>query len=176
MTTEKPLKQRQRRFVEAYSANGGDGPRAAAAAGYKGAAEVLALRAREQLEREDVKAALAELADADAGDFDQDERPAIADKKERQRFWTLVMRAETEDGKALHVGMRDRLEASRLLSRVQGDFLEPDEDPNAKDGEIDRPRWTTHQADDVDLGGRGDADLNAELKKSLEVKDGVRRE
>ena len=41
----------------------------------------------------------------------------IADRDERQRFWSEVMR---DDGQA----MRDRLRASDLLGRSTGDFVE----------------------------------------------------
>lgn len=43
--------------------------------------------------------------------------PAVADRKERQSFWTTVLRDEEKD-------MRDRLKASELLGKSSGDFLE----------------------------------------------------
>ncbi len=42
---------------------------------------------------------------------------AIANAKERQRWWTQVMRNDAVD-------MKDRLKASELLGKVQGDFVE----------------------------------------------------
>jgi len=45
------------------------------------------------------------------------EENAIADAKARQRWWTKIM----YDGTA---GMKDRLKASELLAKAQGDFIE----------------------------------------------------
>jgi len=45
------------------------------------------------------------------------EEEAIADAKERQRFWTEVMRDQGAD-------MKHRLKASELLAKAQGDFVE----------------------------------------------------
>lgn len=41
----------------------------------------------------------------------------IADREERQRFWTMAMRDDAQL-------MRDRLRASDLLAKASGDFVE----------------------------------------------------
>ena len=46
---------------------------------------------------------------------------AIADREERQAWWTAVMRGEP-DGTA--PTLSERLRASELLGRAQGDFVE----------------------------------------------------
>lgn len=43
--------------------------------------------------------------------------PAVADRLERQSFWTHILRDEERD-------LRDRLKASELLGKSSGDFLE----------------------------------------------------
>lgn len=45
------------------------------------------------------------------------ERDAIADASERRRFWTETMRNKDGD-------MKDRLKASELIGRADGDFVE----------------------------------------------------
>ncbi len=43
--------------------------------------------------------------------------PAVATREERQQFWTKIMNDTGED-------MRDRLRASEILGKSQGDFVE----------------------------------------------------
>ena len=43
--------------------------------------------------------------------------PTVADRIERQQFWTAIMRGD------LPCGMRERLRAAELLGRSQGDFV-----------------------------------------------------
>ena len=43
----------------------------------------------------------------------------IATIKERQEFWTSVLRGEFDDAE-----MKDRLKASELLGKCQGDFID----------------------------------------------------
>lgn len=167
------LSPRHRAFVDAYAANGGNGTKAAAAAGYKGKPDALAVRASRMLKRLDIKAALAEAKDASPGDVVRDERPARADRAEIEIFWTRLMRGEDSEGRPLKLGLRDQLEASRLLARSLGVFLEPDQ--GGKDGEIDRPTWEPLVADDVALKREADTDLNASLEESIEAKDAARR-
>ncbi|BCX88506.1 phage terminase small subunit [Methylomarinovum tepidoasis] len=45
------------------------------------------------------------------------EEEAIADAKARQRWWTQIMYDETAE-------LKDRLKASELLAKAQGDFIE----------------------------------------------------
>jgi hypothetical protein len=110
-----PLKESHRRFVEAYMSNGGVGVEAARAAGYSGDNAALATRASELLGREDVQAAMHERVEAD---------PTVVDRKERQRWWSSVMRGVDANGATLKIPLKERIEASKLLARAQGDFVE----------------------------------------------------
>jgi hypothetical protein len=104
-----PLKERHRVFIEKYLANGGHGVDAARDAGYSGNDRVLSSRASELLARKDVKAALKDRTDKD---------PKVADRAERQQWWTRIMRGK------IKAGWKERLEASKLLARSQGDFID----------------------------------------------------
>ena len=108
---QKPLSERERRFVEAYMSTG-NGLHAAKAAGYKGSNASLAVTAARALRRANVQAALTLRAKGD---------PAVATRKERQLFWTAVMFAH--EGYEL-TPMRDRLKASELLGKSHADFIE----------------------------------------------------
>jgi phage terminase small subunit len=101
------LTERQRRFVREY-AKCGNATAAARAAGYKCPDP----QGRENLRKPTIAAALAELmAGREASD--------IATIEERQRFWSAVLR-----GEETQADMRDRLKASELLGKAQGDFTE----------------------------------------------------
>ncbi len=101
------LTPRQQAFVEHY-ATGGNATEAARRAGY---AERYAGRfATQLLEKPLVREALAIL-------IAQVSSQRIADAKERQEFWTAIMRDQHQDA-------RDRLKASELLAKRQGDFIE----------------------------------------------------
>lgn len=97
------LNDQQRRFVAAYRGNARE---AARVAGYKGPKEaahrlitnpkvVAAIRAREG----------------------QETKTLVLDRQQRQAFWTSVI----QDSAA---SMTDRLRASELLGRSEGDFLD----------------------------------------------------
>ena len=112
--------ERKRRFVEAYMATA-NATEAARQAGYQGNSKVLNEQARKLLRRADVKAMLAKRVAAD---------PKVATREERQRFWTETMlgvpQLENVKGKARKVvpALKDRLRASELLGKSQGDFIE----------------------------------------------------
>jgi phage terminase small subunit len=100
------LTERQRRFCEAFSANGGRAVAAARDAGYskpdpEGARLLGKARIRVALER---------LRQQETSD-------AIATRQERQAMWTPIVRDKNER-------TRDRLKASELLGRSQGDFIQ----------------------------------------------------
>ena len=102
----KRLLPKQRAFVEHYAACG-NATEAARLAGYS---ERYANRfARQLLDKPHVREALTELVDKVSGE-------RVADAKERLEFWTAVMRNPAEL-------TRDRLKASELLARAQGDFM-----------------------------------------------------
>ena len=101
------LTEKQRRFCEAFSANGGRAGPAAEEAGYgKPGPEGTRL-----LRNANVSIALERLRESTTSQ-------AIATREERQSFWTAMMRGE-EPGEP-----KDRLKASELLGRSQGDFID----------------------------------------------------
>lgn len=119
MPKQDKLTEKQRRFVEAYMGEAaGNATESARIAGYKGNGNTLKSVAAENLAKPDIIAAIQERVRKD---------PKIAKRKDRQRFWTLVMTSD-------EVEMKDRLKASELLGRSQRDFIERRElsGPNGK--------------------------------------------
>jgi len=100
------LSERQRRFCEAFSGNGGNAVAAAKAAGYKKPhPEGVRL-----LQTATISTALEALRM-------ETTNAAIATREERQMFWTTELRNLEQDITA-------RLRASELLGKCQGDFIE----------------------------------------------------
>ena len=99
------LTARQRAFVEAYA---GNATAAALAAGYSERS------ARSQGQR---LLTNVDIKDAIKARETQRLAPTIASRRERQEFWTSVLRNENE-------AMKDRLKAAELLGKSEGDFLE----------------------------------------------------
>ena len=99
------LTKKQQKFIQAYSGNAAD---AARAAGYSSrTAKAIGF---ELLTKPDIKEAIQERERERTDSM-------IATREERQTFWTSVLRdPETE--------LRDRLRASELLGKSEGDFLE----------------------------------------------------
>lgn len=96
---------RQKRFVEAFS---GNASAAARAAGYS---EKTAYSQGERLLRNvEISSAIQERENRQLSAL-------VADRTERQVFWTSIMRDENQR-------MCDRLRASELLAKANGDFLE----------------------------------------------------
>jgi phage terminase small subunit len=106
MAWHEGLTEKQRRFCEAYSANGGNAMRAATEAGYARPKQ----EGSRMLENAGIRTALELLRQ-------ETTNTAIATREERQSFWTSVIRDGDED-------MRNRLKASELLGRSQTDFVE----------------------------------------------------
>ena len=103
------LKERERRFVEAYMASG-NATDAAVGAGYaKTSAHVTGSRL---LRKAKVQAAI---------DTRVAEDPGIATRERRQQYWTQVFEGQ---GEYRGASLRDRLRASELLGKSQGDFVE----------------------------------------------------
>ena len=99
------LTAKQQRFVSAYNGNATE---AMIAAGYS--KKSAASNVDKLLKNTEIQAAIQNR---------EKERnsAAIATREERQTFWTAILRdPETE--------LRDRLRASELLGRSEGDFLE----------------------------------------------------
>lgn len=99
------LTTRQQAFVDAYA---GNATAAALAAGYS-PKTAMAIGA-ENLKKP-------QIADAIKVREAQRLAPTIATRKERQEFWTAVVRDEEEQ-------MKNRLKAAELLGKSEGDFLE----------------------------------------------------
>jgi len=103
------LTEKQRRFVEAYlgEANG-NAYEAAKIAGYGGNKRSLEVIGSENLRKPDIRKAI---------DARTQKGGLVATREERQAFLTKVMRSETRR-------MNERLKATELLCKTQGDFIE----------------------------------------------------
>lgn len=112
------LTERQRRFCEAYSSNGGNALDAARQAGYKRPDP----QGAENLGKPSIRSAIERLRLATTN-------AAIMTREQRQAFWSLVARSKDED-------MKDRLKASELLGKSQGDFINRTEITGANGGPI----------------------------------------
>ena len=107
------LTEKQRRFCEEYAANGGNGTKAAEAAGYSQPAE----QAYENLRKPQITTAIEALRE-------ETTTSAIMNREERQAYWTAVIRGEVMEPDGKPPAIRDRLRASELLARSQGDYLD----------------------------------------------------
>lgn len=108
MAEKKKLTAKQQRFVDAYD---GNAHKAAIAAGYsEKTADAIG---RENLRKPTIMAAIKEreMARCDL---------LIANREERQQYWTKVMRDKGEK-------TQDRLRASELLGKSEADFIERQE-------------------------------------------------
>jgi phage terminase small subunit len=112
------LEERQRRFVMAYNANGGNGLRAATEAGYA----FPGVEAHRLLKNANVIAAFEKLRLSQT-------KIEIATREERQAFWSTTMRNEAAEWNA-------RLRASELLGKSQADFIDRKEITGANGGPL----------------------------------------
>lgn len=108
--SDRPLSERERRFVEAYLLDPSNQTAAAKAAGYKGNGDALAVQASRLLRRPKVQQGIAERVKAS-------ETANIATRIQRQEFWTTAM-WDAE------LPFMARLKASELLGKSQADFIE----------------------------------------------------
>jgi len=103
------LTEKQRKFVEAFMGPAkGNATEAARIAGYSGNDATLRNAGSRLLTNANISEAIKERQESD---------PLVADREERQRFWSEVMRNDQAD-------MRDRLKASEILGKSQADFTE----------------------------------------------------
>ncbi len=107
----KPLSLQRQRFAEEY-AKCGNATAAAKEAGYS--ARYAGTNADKLLKNTNVQAAIAAFTEKAASQ-------RIADAKERQEFWTALMRGEKEGDPEM---FKLALKASELLGRAQLDFIE----------------------------------------------------
>lgn len=109
------LTLKQQRFIDFYVGNGAD---AARKAGYKGNDKTLAVVASKLLND-------ANIASRIKARESKESRPNIATRKERQEFWTSIMRNKAQS-------LEDRFRASELLGKSEADFIAV----NRQEGEI----------------------------------------
>jgi phage terminase small subunit len=102
------LNQGQKAFVQHYKASG-NATQAARAAGYKGSDETVAVTGSRMLKLAKVQRALAEVTK-------KDEDKRIATAEQIQQLWTEVLNNPK-------VSLGDRLKASELLAKTQGQFI-----------------------------------------------------
>jgi len=100
------LTEKQRRFCEAYSSNGGNALAAARSAGYRQPVP----QGGENIKKPIIQRALESLRLTTTSS-------AIMTREERQRLWSAMIRDRS-------IPTMARLRASELLGRSQGDFLE----------------------------------------------------
>jgi phage terminase small subunit len=98
---------RQRKFAETYAGNATE---AARTAGYTGTDIVLANIGRRLLLHPEVSQMIQNREQKEIDSL-------VADRKDRMRFWTEVMRSDA-------CPLSDRLRASELLAKAQMDFTE----------------------------------------------------
>jgi len=121
----KRLTTKQQRFVDFYDGNATD---AARKAGYKGNDATLAAVGLENPRKPYLVKAIQEREK-------KRNSQAIMDREERQKFWTKVARDEEIQKVAVGMGeekkvveippkLSDRLRASELLGKSEGDFIE----------------------------------------------------
>lgn len=103
----KKLTGKQRKFVEFYQGNATE---AARLAGYKGTDLTLRQIGHQNLTKLYISQAIKARQDTE-------ERPYIATRQDRQKFWADVMNDESQD-------MTHRLRAAELLGKSEADFTE----------------------------------------------------
>jgi len=106
----KKLTAKQKKFVDLFDGNATD---AARQAGYNGTNETLGVVGFENLRKPNVAEALRKRNEKEM-------KPKIANRLERQMFWTEVMQGKKE-------AMISRLKASELLGRSEADFTDKQE-------------------------------------------------
>lgn len=118
------LTERQRKFCEAFAANGGNGTDAARQAGYA--------RPDPEGSRLLGKARIAAALEAMRASHTS---AAIMTREERQALWSAIARGEALDGHGEAPKFSERLKASELLGKSQADFI----DRVRHEGEDGRP-------------------------------------
>jgi len=109
LSTPRRLTTKQRAFVAAYLGTAaGNATKAAELAGYGGNEKSLAVTGSQLLRVPHVILALERITAAPG---------VVLTRNERQAFWSIVINSPK-------VSMRDRLKASEMLAKSQGDFIE----------------------------------------------------
>jgi phage terminase small subunit len=105
MTAKRKLTLKQRKFIAAYDGNASE---AARKAGYS--KKTYPFIGAENLKKP-------QIAEALAARESKQTKKLIADREARQQFWSETMLAKRRE-------MQDRLRASELLGKSEGDFLD----------------------------------------------------
>jgi len=123
------LTRKQIKFVEAFMGEAeGDATAAARLAGYNATGSVLRNIGCENLQKPNIAAAIAERVAEDDGGL-------IMTRKDRQVLWSRIARGEVLDGDR-PAKMGDRLKASEILGKSQGDFIDRVEHSGPNGGPI----------------------------------------
>ena len=109
---ENGFTEKQEKFIAAYAGNGVE---AARIAGYQGNDQTLRSVAYENLTKPHIRKAIEKRNEVEI-------EPLIASRLDRQALWTKIMECPKTP-------IRDRLRASELLARSEGDFKENNEPP-----------------------------------------------
>ena len=104
---ESKLTPKQRLFVQYYCGNGTE---AVKRAGYTGSEATLNVQATRLLRNDKIAEAIQKRVETLS-------KPYIMSREERQAFWSEVAKSSEQD-------MKDRLKASELLGKSEGDFLD----------------------------------------------------
>lgn len=103
---KKHLTHKQKAFVECFDGNATE---AAKRAGYEGSDKTLSQIGYENMNRLEIRS---EIENRQLVKLE----PMISDRKRRQEFWSQVMNDE-------NIPLRERLKASELLGKADGDFF-----------------------------------------------------
>ena len=107
LTVKKSFTTKQLKFIELYNGNGTETARLA---GYKGDDTTLSVTAYDNLRNPRIVEAIKKRHDVEM-------QPAIMTRVLRQKFWQDVLKDET-------LPMKERIRASELLGKSEGDFIE----------------------------------------------------
>lgn len=105
--TERKLTAKELKFIEVYSGNATE---AARLAGYSGSDNVLSQVGSDNLRKPRIAQAIAKRETREL-------KPLVANRIQRQEFWSSIMNDSGEE-------MGYRLKASELLGKSEGDFIE----------------------------------------------------
>lgn len=147
-TWHQGLTEKQRKFCENYAANGGNATEAARQAGYSKPPQ----QGPRLLGNVGVCEALEKLRE-------ETTNAAIADREERQAFWSRVLRGEEFEADGSPPAIKERLRAAELLGKSQADFVERREHTGKDGGPVQHEvsGMASLVAANEEEGGHGDA-------------------
>lgn len=161
------LSEKHKLFVQAYA---GDTAHAMRVAGYSGADSYLEQKGEQLLKRPHILEAIKQRSK-----YELTTRKAIADREDRQEWWTSIMRNQDEDARPEldkfgnpmpddyrpNIPLQQRLKASELLARSEGDFVDRLEvDSNMSLTQIVMSSYEVKDQEDMSL-----EDIEAEYRR-----------